>query len=176
MTKYFWCFLAVFVLAASPLHAGDLTLFGGLHQPGAITLGSAGGVGSLITDPSDFGVFGVRFNNARGPIGVENTVAYSPNFLNSDANAFIQSTNLIVGIPALRVRPYGTAGVGFLYAGGSGPASVGAKFAFNYGGGVKVSAAGPVGFRVDVRGYSIPGLDSQTLKVLETSVGLLIMF
>lgn len=176
MTKYFWCFVALIILTSAPVNAGDLTLFGGLQQPGSITLGSAGGAATQLTNPRDFGVFGVRFNSSGGPIGIENTLAYSPNFLDGNGNAFIQSTNLIIGIPALKVRPYGTAGAGLIYAGGSGPAAVGAKFGFNYGGGVKVSAIGPIGFRFDVRGYSVLGLESQTLKILETSVGLLIGF
>ena len=179
MTKYFCSFLLLLALAAAPLHAGDVTLFGGFQHPGDITLGSVGEIpdtAAQITDPKDFGLFGVRFNRSSAPIGVEHTLAYSPNFIDSEANAFIQSTNLIVGVPALPVRPYGTAGIGFIHAGGDGPASVGTKFAFNYGGGVKISAIGPLGFRLDVRGYSILGVESQTLNVLETSVGILFGF
>lgn len=176
MTKYLWCFLVVSLLAAPHAEAGDVTLFGGVQKPGSITLGSAGSSTGVLTDPRDFGTFGVRVNRSRGPVGIEHTIAFSPNFLDSEDNAFIQSTNLIVGVPSLRVRPYGTAGIGFIHAGGDGPASLGAKFAFNYGGGVKVSALGPLGIRFDVRGYSITGLESQTLKMLETSVGLLIGF
>jgi hypothetical protein len=178
MKKRIGCFLALLVLAAAPARAaGDLTIFGGFHHPGEITLGSIGTLPfGQITDPKDFGVFGVRYNNSRSFVGFENTLAYSPNFVDSDAFAFIQSSNLIIGVPALRVRPYGTAGIGFIYAGGDGPASVGSKFAFNYGGGVKVTLAGPLGFRADVRGYAIPSMESQTLHVLESSVGLLIGF
>jgi hypothetical protein len=176
MTKYFWCFLGFALLTAPMAEAGDLTLFGGAHLPGELTLGSAGGAAGQLTDPRNFGVFGLRFNRSNGPVGMESTIAYSPNFLDSSARAFILSTNLLVGLPAPVVRPYGTAGFGFLHAGGEGPASVGAKFGFNYGGGVKVTPGGPVGIRFDVRGYSILGLESQTLKILETSVGLLIAF
>jgi opacity protein-like surface antigen len=59
-----------------------------------------------------------------------------------------------------RIRPFATAGVGFVnfvqpgasaaYGGGS------TKFGFNYGGGVKVKVRGPWGVRVDVRQAATP--------------------
>ena len=171
------CALVFVLFAAGAADAGDLTIFGGFHHPGKVTLSSAGtlpGTATQITDPKDFGVFGVRFNTSNSFIGFENTLAYSPNFIESDSFAVIQGSNLIVGVPSLRVRPYGTAGVGFVFTGGDGPASFGNKFAFNYGGGVKVSLVGPLGLRGDVRGYTIPGVQGQTLNVIESSVGLLI--
>jgi hypothetical protein len=179
MKKYALCFLAFLVWTVSPAEAGDVTLFGGFHHPGALTLGSVGtlpGTAAQITDPKDFGVFGVRFNSSATFLGFENSFAYSPNFIDSDAWAVLQSSNLIIGVPALPVRPYGSAGIGFVHAGGEGPAAFGSKFAFNYGGGVKVSGLGPLGLRFDVRGYSIPAVESQTVKILETTVGLLISF
>jgi hypothetical protein len=179
MRKEIGCLLAFLLLAAVPAHAGDFTLFGGFHHPGQVTLGSVGtlpGTGAQITDPKDFGVFGVRYNNSASFIGFENTLAYSPNFVSSDAFAIIQSSNLIIGVPSLRIRPYGTAGIGFVFAGGNGPAAFGNKFALNYGGGVKISLVGPLGIRGDVRGYSIFGADDQTLQVVESSVGILISF
>jgi hypothetical protein len=66
----------------------------------------------------------------------------------------------------------------------------GTKFALNYGGGVKVLPAGPVGLRFDVRGYLIPSVrfnisnptitdplatiksQSQTLNMLEIGMGI----
>jgi len=179
MKKYLLCFLMFLVAGASPLGAGDLTLFGGFQHPGAITLGSVGsvpGTAGQITDPRDFGVFGLRINRSRSMIGLEHTLAYSPSFIDSQAHAFIQSSNFIVGAPALGIRPYGTAGIGFIHSGGDAPAAIGTKFALNYGGGIKIDALGPLGLRVDVRGYAIPGVESQTLNVLETSIGLLFRF
>ncbi len=35
---------------------------------------------------------------------------------------------------------------------------IGNKFAINYGGGVKVFPAGPVGVRFDIRGYTLPSV------------------
>jgi hypothetical protein len=57
-----------------------------------------------------------------------------------------------------RFRPFATGGVGFMnfvppgssaYSGGGDN-----KFGFNYGGGLKIRARGPIGFRVDVRQYA----------------------
>jgi hypothetical protein len=179
MRKTTLCVLGVLLFATVPARAGDLTVFGGFHHPGRVNLSSAGELpGTIVqlTDPKDFGVFGVRFNTSDAFIGFEHTLAYSPNFLDSDAFAIIPNSNLIIGVPALRIRPYGTAGVGVIVTGGDGPASFGTKFAFNYGGGVKISLIGSLGFRADVRGYMLPALQDQTLHVFETSAGLLIGF
>ena len=178
-TSIVYLLALVCLLASGPAYAGDLTLFGGFHHPGKVTLSSAGtlpGTVVQLTDPKDFGVFGIRFNTSESFIGFENTLAYSPNFLDSDAFAIIQGSNLIIGVPGLRIRPYGTAGLGFVFTGGEGPASFGNKFSFNYGGGVKISLVGPLGLRGDVRGYTIPGVQDQNVNVFETSVGLLIGF
>jgi opacity protein-like surface antigen len=59
---------------------------------------------------------------------------------------------------------------------GTGVSDIGSKFAFNYGGGVKIRPAGPIGVRFDARGYSVFGVQSQTLKLGEVSVGLLFSF
>lgn len=173
------CAVSLVLLVVVPLAAQDVTLFGGFQHPGRVTLGSAGGLigtGAQITDPRDFGVFGVRFRGSGSVIGFEHTLAYSPNFISSDAFAIIQSSNLILGVPAPRVAPYGTAGLGFVFTGGDEPAAFGNKFSINYGGGVKIRLAGPLGLRGDVRGYSIFDVEDQTLNVVETSVGLLITY
>lgn len=181
MTRYrllIFFFLAGTIGLPVTASAGDLTLFGGFHHPGKVTLGSASmlpGTGAQITDPKDFGVFGVRLNTSGTHLGFENTLAYSPNFVDSNAWAILQSSNLIIGVPA-RISPYGTVGLGLVVTGGQGPADFGTRFALNYGGGVKLTLAGPVGIRGDVRGYSILSVEGQTLNVVETSVGLLIGF
>lgn len=175
MRKYFPYFLWILVFAVDPAQAGDLTVFGGFQNPGDITLTGLGSTSGQITHPGDFGVFGVRLNASPGFMGVESTVGYSPRFLDDDAYSVLANSNFIIGVPATTIRPYATAGLGIVYAGGNGPASFGLRFAFNYGGGVKVSA-GMLGVRIDIRGYSIPGLQSQTLGIFETSVGLLVSF
>ena len=73
------------------------------------------------------------------------------------------------------MRPYATAGLGTIWIGGDGlNAITGAKFALNYGGGLKVG--GKVGVQFDARGYTIRGVADDTLKVLEMSVGLVFTF
>jgi hypothetical protein len=172
--RYLLFTLVCFLLAA-PLHADDFTLFGGMQDPGSLTLQSA--TNALIAvRPATFGTFGVRF--ARGRVfGSESTFAYSPNFLSSQHSAFVLNTNLMVQAPLPRVRPYATAGLGTVYVTGSGlQAATGAKFALNYGGGLKINLVGPLGIQLDSRGYSIFSINSQTAKALEASVGVMFSF
>ena len=172
--RYFLLAIICLLLAA-PMHADDFTLFGGMQDPGNLTLQSA--TNALISvRPSTFGTFGMRF--ARGRVfGSESTFAYSPNFLSGQHSAFILNTNLIVQAPLPRVRPYATAGLGTIYVRGSGLQAVtGAKFALNYGGGLKINLAGPLGVQLDSRGYSVFSVNSQTLQVLEASVGVMFSF
>jgi opacity protein-like surface antigen len=176
--RYFRCFLLVALVAiAGKANAQDFTVFGGFHHPGAINLlpsvgGVTGAAGQLLTEPKTFGVFGARLYRSGAPLGLEHTIAFSPNFVESDANALIYNTNLRVELPAPMIRPYVTAGIGLVRAGGNGPGAFGTKFSFNYGGGVKASVFGPAGVRLDVRGYSIRGVGEQTFRVLEASVGI----
>ena len=176
------CFLLLAVILAwgVPLKASDFTLFGGFNHPGEVTLGQASGAlagtGAGLTDAKDFGVFGARLYRSNASIGLEHTVAYSPNFLASDASALIYNTNLLVQVPEVVVQPYATVGMGLVRAGGSGPAAFGSKFSINYGVGVKASLFGPLGLRLDVRGYSIRGVEDRTLRVLESTVGLVFGF
>jgi hypothetical protein len=41
----------------------------------------------------------------------------------------------------------------------------------NYGGGVKILPAATLGARIDIRGYTVPSVQSQTLNIIEVSVG-----
>ena len=64
-----------------------------------------------------------------------------------------------------------------MYIGGNGlEALTGAKFAINYGGGVKLKLAGPVGAQIDLRNYFLPSVLSETLNVFEASVGIVFSF
>ena len=100
--------------------------------------------------------------------------------MNPSRRAFNTQSNLHVGIPAGRVVPYATAGIGLITTFGDSLLNfgdIGTKFAFNYGGGIKFrNLAGPLGVRFDVRGYSVPDVFSQTLNFVEGSVGLLFSF
>jgi hypothetical protein len=153
----------------------DLTLFAGLQIPGKITLRNAASTGTsgatqIVTDPKNAGTFGVRFGHGK-LFGAEHTLAYSPNFMAGKAKAFIYNSNIRIQAPLPVVRPYATAGLGSIYTWGSGVSDIGSKFAVNYGGGVKLMA-GPVGVNVGVRGYAVPKVQSQTLYITETSVGI----
>jgi len=153
--------------------AADITLFTGVQNPGKLT------IDNVVRDTKLGGVFGARFSGGQ-VIGFEQTLAFSPNFLESSRRAFSTQSNLHVGIPAGHVVPYATAGVGLITTFGDSLLNlgdIGTKFAFNYGGGIKFrNLAGPLGVRFDVRGYSVPGVFSQTLNFVEGSVGLLFSF
>ncbi|MSO22317.1 MAG: hypothetical protein EXQ58_03490 [Acidobacteria bacterium] len=153
--------------------AADITLFSGVQNPGKLT------VNNVVRDTKLGGVLGVRFSGGQ-VVGFEQTLAFSPNLLESSRRAFSTQSNLLIGISAGRVVPYATAGVGLITTfGGSllNFGDIGTKFAVNYGGGIKLrKLAGPLGVRFDVRGYSVPGVFSQTLNFVEGSVGLLFSF
>ena len=156
--------------------AADITLFTGVQNPGELT------INNVVRDTKLGGVFGARFSGGQ-VIGFEQTLAYSPNFLESSRQAFTAQSNLHVGIPVGHVVPYGTAGVGLIATFGDSVFDLGTKFAFNYGGGVKLLPAGPVGIGVDVRGYSVPSTEfrvfttqDQTVNFLEVSVGVVFTF
>lgn len=169
--------LLVAFSAALPLNASDFTLFGGFHHPGKVSLGRTSGDGgdaaeSILSDGKDFGVLGARLFRSQAPLGFEHTLAYAPNFLDEQANALIYNSNLLVQIPVVTLQPYGTIGIGLVRAGGGGPGAFGAKFSINYGAGVKAWLVPPLGVRMDVRQYSIRGVEGQTLRVWEASAGL----
>ena len=175
--RNFSCFLAFLaVFTAVQMHAGDLTFFGGVQRPGKLTLSTVVDNKTILLNPRNFGTFGLRYSNGR-VLGSETTLAYSPNFISSDNKAFILNSNFIVHIPLPVVRPYGTVGLGTVYIGGNGwEALTGAKFAINYGGGVKLNLAGPVGAQIDLRNYFLPSVLSETLNVFEASVGIVFSF
>jgi hypothetical protein len=166
--------LCLFLVAifASASFAADITLFTGVQNPGKLT------IDNVVRDTKLGGVFGARFS-AGQVIGFEQTLAFSPNFLESGLRAFNAQSNLHVGIPAGRVVPYATAGVGLIATFGDSLTfgDIGTKFSVNYGGGIKLrKLAGPLGVRFDVRGYSLPGVFSQTLNFVEGTAGLLFSF
>jgi hypothetical protein len=177
--KKFGCFLLVlFALTISAsAYGADLTFYGGLQHQGKITLTSAGTAAtSFVFDPKNFGVVGMRVGLGGSVIGYEHTIAYSPNFIDSDSKALILNSNLMLQVPLVVVKPYATAGAGLVHTSGSGLSNVGTKFAINYGGGVKTKIVGPIGGRLDVRGYAIPSIQSQTLNVLEVTFGVVFFF
>jgi hypothetical protein len=152
--------------------AADVTIYTGYQNPGNLSFGN------LDQNPQSGGIVGARFGGG-GILGFEQTLGYSWKFLVSGQRAFNSQSNVVVAVPAGRVVPYGTAGIGFITTFGDlqgieDIADIGTKFTINYGGGVKFkNLAGPLGFRIDVRGYSVPDVFSQTLNFVEASVGVL---
>ena len=165
----------VLMCAAAPVHATDLTLFGGMQAPGKLTFQSATNTLTTI-DPPKFGTYGLRFSAGR-IIGSEETIEYSPRFLSSQSHALFYNSNLIMQLPLPFVRPYGTVGLGAAYVGGGTDAAIkGTKLALNYGGGVKVKLFGPLGVQADARGYRMWGFQGHSLNMVEVTVGAVLSF
>ncbi len=199
--KSFRSFLVVIcILTAVPAFAdGDATLFGAAQHQGKLTVQSAQSTASSFSNfnPGTFGAFGLRFSNGK-VIGSEHTIAFAPNFLTADSKAIIYNSDLLLQAPLPKIKPYVTAGLGTVYSWGTDSAGrpalgkLGVKFAMNYGGGIKIFPAGPVGIRFDIRGYAIPDVhfnlpsltnptqtvqsQSQTLNMLEAGIGVVFKF
>ena len=167
-----------------PARGTDLTVFGGVQRQGKLTLQSAPSstINLLRTiNSTNFGVFGVRIGHG-GVFGGEHTLAFTPNFIDADTKAILYNSNVLIQAPLPVVRPYGTVGLGLIGTSGKGVGVFGTKFALNYGGGVKFTPAGPVGMRVDVRGYTVPTAEfrvfttqNQSLNFVEVSVGVIFL-
>ncbi|MBM3789554.1 MAG: hypothetical protein FJW35_04285 [Acidobacteria bacterium] len=162
-----------------PVVAQDLTFFAGGTSPGDLE----SNIGRIRLENGP--IWGFRFSMGFASVlGFEHTIAFSPDYLFpknqpgvDDANGFIYSSSLIVQIPAGRVMPYGTFGLGLIWQHGSPNLPVGLEFAINYGGGVKLARLwGPVGLRLDARGYTVPKVLSTKLNMFELSGGVLVSF
>src|SRR5215831_2412770 len=194
------CFLLIVcIFAALPAFAaGDFTIFGAAQHQGKLTLQSAQATATTFSNfnPGTFGTFGIRVSHGN-VIGGEHTIAYAPNFLSADSKAIIYNSNILVQAPLPKIRPYVTGGLGAVFSWGTengiaALGNVGTRFAVNYGGGVKVFPAGPIGVRFDIRGYVIPGAafnipsltnplasvksQSQNLNLLEAGLGVVFKF
>jgi opacity protein-like surface antigen len=197
------CFLVVTcILAAIPAYAdNDVTLFGAAQHQGKLTLQSASQTASTTTNfnPGTFGTFGIRFGHGK-VFGGEHTIAYAPNFIEANTKAIIYNSNVLVQAPLPKAKPYVTAGMGSVFTFGTDDrgrpsfGKIGSKFALNYGGGIKVLPAGPVGIRFDIRGYMLPSVkfnlvaptlanpnatvksDSHTLNMIEAGFGIIFAF
>ena len=163
-----------------PALANDFTLFGGFQNPGKITLRSAVSsgtttAGQIIANPINVGLFGIRVAHGR-VFGAEHTLAYASNFIDSRSKAFIYNSDILIQAPFPVLKPYVTAGAGAIIVKGSSLSDIGSKFAVNYGGGLKAFQKGPIGARLDIRGYSLPKVQDQTLSVIEVSLGVVFRF
>jgi hypothetical protein len=193
------CFLAfIVIMSAGPLYADtDLTLFGAAQHQGQLTVRTATAAAATAAtfNPGTFGMFGLRVSQG-GIVGTDHTFAYAPNFLEASTKAFIYNSDFLLQAPLPKVKPYGVAGLGTIFSWGTDNgrpsfAKIGTKFALNYGGGIKVFPAGPVGIRFDVRGYVVPDAkfnvpvspltdplatiksQGQTLNLLEAGFGII---
>jgi hypothetical protein len=163
--------MAIFLLSiATPLFAGEMTIYGGAQKPGELRWANASPLEVGRDLVGDFGgTFGARFSAGR-IIGFEQSIGYSPRFAKPGVKAFQTDTNLLIQARG-NIVPYGTAGIGHVRTWGKDiPThldpekiiafvfSTGSHFAFNYGGGLKMRRLwGPIGFNIDVRGYTLPG-------------------
>jgi hypothetical protein len=163
---------------AAPAAAGDFTVYAGRVKPGSLTLAN------VRTSLDGSSTWGFRLAHGFLPVvGLEHTVGFSRDFARrsdvagaQDVNGFVYNSNLIDHVPIGRTVPYATVGLGFIRQYGSDQV-IGTKFAVNYGGGVKFKRLlGPLGLRVDVRGYSASGVISGRLNIFEVSGGLLLGF
>ena len=171
--------LAVVVQAfAGAACASDISVFVGVEMPASIK------IDDVKTALDNSPLFGLRFgNNFIRYFGMEHTLAFSSDYLFPSgapevnaAKGFLYSSNLKINFPdiAEKMVPFLTAGVGIIHQYGDRDLPVGTKFAFNYGGGVKFpKLAGPLGARVDFRGYNA-GLLTKKINIAELSFGLMI--
>jgi hypothetical protein len=172
-----WAITAAFFFAA-PLQAADFTFYVGGVVPGAVTYQSV--KTSLDNGP----VYGFRLATNFIPFfGMEHTLGFSSDYLFPhsvaairNAKGIVYNSNIIINAPVKikSIVPYFTAGAGVIHQYGDANMPVGTKFAFNYGGGVKLPRlAGPLGLRFDMRGYRATGIFSSGLNMFEVSGGAL---
>jgi hypothetical protein len=186
-----WILATVLVLSlfASGAYAADFTFFVGGAIPGKLTADRILAAGQTFQELKNGPVFGFRLNTNFVPmIGLEHTLGFSTDYLTpksvlnpGSSRGFIYNTNLLINLPVGGAVPYVTAGVGLIRQYGSSNPPIGARFAFNYGGGLKLPRlVGPLGLRLDVRGYraaSIGGISSTNgFNIIEASGGLLLSF
>ena len=172
------CLVLLFFL--SPAARGqDITLFAGGQMPGSVT------TQELLLALDNGPIYGVRISTGFAAfLGLEHTFAFSNDFLFPNqqpgvnrSKGFLFNSNLLANIPAGKVVPYATIGLGLIHQYGSENLPVGTKFAVNYGGGLKFPKLhGPAGLRFDARGYTATSVFLRSVNIFEISGGLLISF
>lgn len=173
-------FITLFSVFAATAYSSDFSVFIGIELPGSVEHNDE--KISLDNGP----VYGFRFgNDLLRNLGLEHMLAFSPDFLYPDradyeyveTKGFLYGSNLVLNFQDLDSRfvPFLTAGIGLIHQYGDRDLPVGTKFAFNYGGGVKFpNLAGPLGARIDLRGYRA-GM-SKSINMAELSFGLMLSF
>ena len=144
-----------------------------------------GSVNGVPTSLDRGPIFGVRLCTGFAVfLKLEHTIAFSNDFLFphdvpgvASARGILFNSNLLANIPVGKAVPYVTAGLGLIHQYGSDNLPVGTKFAVNYGGGLKFPKLfGPVGLRIDARGYTATRVFSHSVNMFELSGGVLFSF
>jgi hypothetical protein len=175
---------AVFVLILCVTQAkaagGQVEFYAGYLNPGSMNLDSV----RAGLNFSGTSLYGIRAEADFLKIfGIEQNFGFSPKLFNStlfpngsasDVRGFLYSTNFVLNAPLGRFVPYVTAGVGFVKPWGIDLISLDSTFAGNYGGGVKLNRLlGPMGLRIDVRGWRTADIaGTGSLNLFEASGGL----
>ncbi len=171
-------FLALLLLPAT-LCAQDLTIYAGGLFPGHVT------VNNVRTALDRGPVFGVRLSTGFAAfLKLEGNIALSNDFLFphnqpgvTSAKGVMVNANLLADLPLGKAVPYVTLGLGLMHQYGSGDLPIGTKFDINYGGGLKLPKMyGPIGFRIDGRGYTATGVFSHSVNMFELSGGVMFSF
>src|SRR5437867_1038767 len=120
--KKIGCFLLFLSLfsTVSAFADTDLTLFGAAQNQGKLTVKTATTAATTPSnfDPGTFGVFGIRFDQSK-VIGHEQTIAYTPHFLESNTKAVIYNGDIMFQTPTPKIKLYGVAGPGWIFSWGT---------------------------------------------------------
>ena len=174
-------FAVVLVAGQGKAATGQFSLYAGyLNQGGNLSFTTVNNGVTNTLHLRGSALYGARVEfDFHRVIGLEENVGFSPRLFNSgfslpepsaDTRGLLYSSNLVLNIPLGRFVPYATGGVGFLKPWGSGFKPFDARFAGNYGGGLKLDRLiGPMGLRFDVRGWSVANVFSRTLNMLEAT-------
>ncbi len=157
------------------LAGGQFSLYAGYLHPGELNVDVIGtGLNLRGT-----GLYGARIEaDFLKILGVEENFGFSPRLFDStlfpsaasDVRGFLYSTNLVVNIPLGRFVPFATGGIGFVKPWGSSLTPFDATFAGNYGGGLKLNKLiGPMGLRVDMRGWRLKEVFGQSVNFFEAT-------
>jgi hypothetical protein len=172
----------MFIVCAAQANAagGQIEFYAGYLNPGSLNLDSIQ-KGLNFRGTSLYGIRGeADFHKI---FGIEQNLGFSPRLFNptlcpcgsvSDIRGFLYSTNFVLNVPLGRFVPFITAGVGLVKPWGVSFTTFDSTFAGNYGGGVKLNRLiGPMGLRVDVRGWKTADIASEGgLRLFEASGGL----
>jgi hypothetical protein len=176
----------IFLSTAACLHASELIIYGAAQKPGKLSWSAAKDVPNDLLKGDYGSTYGIRWSG-KGKLGYEQNISYSPRFGKAGDRAFQIDSNLVLQVPG-KISPYATVGIGYIKTWGqeyskdldplkiaTSAFSFGKKYSFNYGGGIKVrQILGPLGFNIDLRGYTVPNVRDAKLSYLQTSFGLVL--